>query len=44
MRNKDFIEFNFFFKSKQIPTAGNYNEWKNKKKNYFGKQWRLIRK
>ena len=44
MRNKDIIELKKFLKSKQISTAGNYNEVKNKVKNYFNKQVEINKK
>ena len=44
MRNKDIIELKKFLKSKQITTAGNYNEVKNKVKNYFNKQVEINKK
>ena len=44
MRNKDIIELKKFLKSKQITTAGNYNEVKNKVKNYFNKQVEINQK
>ena len=44
MRNKDIIELKKFLKSKQITTAGNYNEVKNKVKIYFNKQVEINKK
>ena len=44
VRNKDITELRKYLKSKQISSAGNYNEMKNKVKIYFNNQIEINEK
>ena len=43
-RNTRLLNLNLLKKSKQIPSAGKYNEVKNKVKGYFDKQVKMNKK